>query len=142
MKQAGESHLDAKDKPDVALRKLTNLQLADRIRSLVAIAGGTGAALLHEAARRLAAQTEQGYRVASVRQLSLQSPTLFEGTLEDGDEFMVRYKNHRLTVYIDDQLVEYEELPETLPPNRITLEEIEKCLNGLLVFPSERIASD
>lgn len=98
--------------------------------------------LLREAARRLAAQTEQGYRVASVRQLSIQSPTLYDGTLEDGDEFMVRYKNHRLTVYIDDQLVEYDELPETLPPNRITLEEIEKWLNGLLVFPSERIACD
>lgn len=99
-------------------------------------------ALLRETARRLTAQGEPGYLVVSVRQLSKQNPTLFEGTLEDGDEFMIRYKNYRLTVYIDDQLVEYDELPETLPPNRITLEEIEKRLNGLLVFPSERIASD
>lgn len=80
---------------------------------------------------------EPEYHVASMRQTSLSNPTQYDGILEDGDQFFVRYTGHKLCVYIDDHLVDYQELPESLHPNRIELGQLRMLCRSLFTFPED-----
>lgn len=124
-----------KSSPDGDLEKLTDFELADRIRGHVPTAGGASVTFLREAARRLESRTDAAYRVASVRLVSKANPTQFDGVLEDGDAFFVRYREHQITVYVDDHLIHFDEIPDAPLPDRITFAEAKRLLREVLEFP-------
>lgn len=92
-------------------------------------------ALLREAAQRLTLQADPAYLVSSVRMVSKSDPTQFEGVLEDGDSFFVRYRERQITVYVDDHLIHFDEVPDAPVPDRITYAEAKKLLREVLEFP-------
>jgi hypothetical protein len=95
--------------------------------------------LLLQALERLRrANTEEpSYKIVSMRQISLANPTQYDGVLEDGDPFFIRYANHRLTIYCDDQLIDYQELPTSLHPNKIELGKLRMLCRSLFEFPDD-----
>lgn len=113
-----------------------NDQLADSLRTFAkTLADETAASLLHEAARRLTLQADPAYRVSSVRMVSKADPTQFDGVLEDGDAFFVRYRSRQITVYVDDHLIHFDEFPDAPVPDRITFAEAKRLLREVLEFP-------
>lgn len=95
--------------------------------------------LLHMTAERLRrARTEEPLqRIVSMRQISIKNPTQYDGITETEDAFFIRYQNHKLTVHVDDALVEYQELPGSLPPNQLEFGQMRMLLRELFEFPEE-----
>jgi len=97
------------------------------------------ARLLQLAANRLrrVKTDEPSYLIATMSQTSLKHPMQYDGTLEDGESFFIRYRKHNLTVHVDDHLVEYQELPGTVNPNVLEFGQLKMLLRDLFMFPDE-----
>jgi len=121
------------------LREWTNAELAAELSDSARRQRGHVAALLEEAAARLAilAGVVPSFRIASIRLVCENAPTLFDGVLENGDEFFLKYTKGKLTAFVDDVLSGYDE-PDLDDPERITLEQVRDRLRGQFVFPVSR----
>lgn len=107
--------------------------MAARIDTIAKTLHRENAALLREAARRLKLREALAWRVRSIRQVSVERPAQWDGVLEDGDKFFVRYAGGDLTLHVDDTLCEYIE-PELPHPDRITLDQVKSLLAQTLDF--------
>jgi hypothetical protein len=121
---------EAKPKP----LSVSNAALSAQLENLAANLPADARQTLREAARRIRDELGNPYPVVALRVLSKANPMMIEGTLADGDSFFVRYREGKLTVHVDDMLIEFIELPDMPPPGALGFDRIQSLLAHVLDF--------
>lgn len=114
------------------LSKLDDATLAAKLVEAAEDAPAAMGELLRESADRLRANAGPRYRVTSMRRISAHDPLMYEGTLEDGDNFFIRFRANALTLHIDDHLVDFHEVPDK--SGEMSLSRIQSLLRNTLDF--------